>query len=47
MGELFLPVGIMVFTVIVSLGCVAAARDIMAKREKLIEGWLRKSGGRS
>lgn len=42
MGELLLPVGIMIFTVVIAMGCVAAARGVMDKREKILDGWMRK-----
>ena len=45
MGELFILISVMMFTIVVAWGCLAAGRGIMEKREKIIEGWLHKSGG--
>lgn len=44
MGELFILVSVMAFTIVVAFGCVMAGRGIMEKREKIIEGWLKKPG---
>jgi hypothetical protein len=45
MGELLLPVSIMIFTIFIAGGCLYVANSMMAKRDKIVEGWLHKSGG--
>ena len=42
MAELFLPVAIMVVTIVVATGCVLAARAINHDRDQIMEIWLEK-----